>query len=150
MVKLLRRWRARLIALQPLVQRDFSLRARFAAFTLTVCFAIVAVFVVDAIHERDVATSVARTAAENLAESLAQQASDTFDADSGALRSIAQQVRRQGIGERARLDLRDTMAALTSAMPRIQLLAVFDERGRIIASNLSAHPVGLPTIADRT
>jgi len=100
--------------------------------------AIIGMFAADALHERAVATVVARRAAENLAESLAQQASDTFEAVDGALLALSERVETDGTGPAARDRLRDSMAALVTTMPRLHGLLIVDERGRLVVSNGSS------------
>jgi len=126
-----------------------SLSNGFVAFAVTICLAISAAFVVNIIHERDVAVGVARRGAENLSESLAQQASETFDAADGALRVLSQHIENKGAGLPARVRLRSTMAALIAALPRIHSLAVADEHGRVVVSNSSVTGVQLPSVFDR-
>jgi diguanylate cyclase (GGDEF)-like protein len=129
--------------------RNVSLRVRFCAFAITVCMTIIAVFIADAVHERNVATEVARRAADDVAQSLAQQASDALDGASGALDTVAASVAEQGTGQASRLRLKDTMSGLVAALPRMTFLAIFDERGRLVVSNLAVNGSRLPMVANR-
>ncbi len=127
----------------------FSLRASFAVFAIVVSLAIVAVFAGDAVRERAIATRVARKAAENLAESLAQQGSDTFDAADGALTVLTKRVRRDGIGRDARSDLTNTMSTLVATLPRIHLLVVFNASGRCVAQSIGWCGRASPRVQNR-
>jgi diguanylate cyclase (GGDEF)-like protein len=103
------------------------------------------VFVTSSLHSRGVAVGVARLGAENLAESLARQASDTFEAVDGALLAIAERVENDGTGPLQRGRLRESMAALVTTMPRLHGLLVLDERGRLVVSNSST--AGRPDVS---
>lgn len=130
-------------------RRKPSLALSFAGFSVFVCLLATALCVIDVMHARRVAVEVARREAENLAQSLAQQASDTFDAADGALRTLAEMVERNGTKPAERKSLQDTLDALIATMPRINNLAIADERGQLVVSKLSAPDGRMPTVADR-
>ncbi len=125
------------------------MRAWLAALMLLVGSAIVTSYVVGALQARAVAVDVARRAAENLAESLSDQAADTFEAIDEVLLTFSQRVNNLGNGNAARLQLRDDLAALVATMPRIHRMDVIDARGRFLVSNISATPAWLPSVKDR-
>jgi diguanylate cyclase (GGDEF)-like protein len=126
-----------------------SLRVWFGAFAFIFCSAIVALFALDALHERMVAVGVARRAAENLAASLAQQASDTLEGADGALRALVMLRGNGDISPGERRRLHDTMTALMRTLPRIHDLLIADANGRLVVSNFSATGIGWPPVTDR-
>jgi diguanylate cyclase (GGDEF)-like protein len=125
------------------------LGAWFAGCALAIGVAIIMAFVYNSIHERDVAVGVARNAAGNLVESLAQQASDTFDAVDSALRIIQARVESRGTGLPARVRLNGTMSALSTMLPRIHFILVADGRGKFVVSSFAVTGRGQPDLTDR-
>jgi diguanylate cyclase (GGDEF)-like protein len=118
----------------------FLMRGWLIAFALLISGMMASLFAANILHERSVAVSVARRGVENLAESLALQAGDTFEAVDGALLSIAQRVENDGMGQAQRDGLRESMAGLVTTMPRLHGLIVIDAYGRFVVSNSSAAP----------
>jgi diguanylate cyclase (GGDEF)-like protein len=114
------------------------LRGPLVAFALLICLVMAGMFGLDILHERSVAVSVARSGAQNLAASLAQQADDTFEAVNGVLLAISSRVQSTPLQALDRERLRDVMAALVTTMPRLHDLFVVDRRGRLVASNSSS------------
>jgi diguanylate cyclase (GGDEF)-like protein len=108
------------------------LRAMLGAGAILLCVLISLILIVDEIHDREVAVTVASRAAANLAGSLAQQASDTFEATNCAL---------FGLGERAAGgpapggSLSEWMAMQVVMVPRLHQLLVVDKGGRVRASS---------------
>jgi diguanylate cyclase (GGDEF)-like protein len=115
-----------------------SLRSSFAAFAIFVCCVMTAACIVNLMHARAVAVGVARREAENLAQSLARQDADTFEAVDGALLALAQSIERNGTSASERDRLRESMAALVTTMPRLHGLSIVDASGRLVVSNTSA------------
>jgi len=113
------------------------LQTMLAAGAILLCLLISMILIVDEIHDRAVAVTVASRAAANLAESLAQQASDTFEATNCAL---------FGLGERAAGgpspggSLSEWMAMQVMMVPRLHQLLVIDKRGHIRASSDAGAP----------
>jgi diguanylate cyclase (GGDEF)-like protein len=126
-----------------------SLRGLIFASALCVCAALVVSYTVAIVHARRTAVAVARREAENLALSLSDQASDTFEAVNEILLMFSQRVKTLGTGSAARLELRDELAALVATMPRIHRLDVIDSRGRFFVSNISGTPEWLPSVKGR-
>ena len=120
--------------------RELSLQRSFRAFALFTSLAVLGVFTVGLVHDRNIAAAAARRSAENLAQSFAQQASDTLESVDGVLLAIGKEVESSGTGPVARSRLRESFAALVTTMPRLHDLYVLDERGRIVVSNASALP----------
>jgi len=118
--------------------RELSLRGWLAVFALCVCSAVSAVFAVNTLHERTVAVADARRAAENVAESLAQQVSDTLEGVDGGLLALSERVANDGTAPLARDRLQEAMADLATTMPRVHGLLIVDEHGQLLASNVSA------------
>jgi diguanylate cyclase (GGDEF)-like protein len=116
------------------------LRTWLAVSSVTICLAIVAVFVLGTLHARDLAIETARNSAENLAASLYGQASDTFEAVDAVLLTLSERVEMNGTAAAQRIRLRDSMAALVTNLPALRSLGVFDEHGRSLSTNLSATP----------
>jgi diguanylate cyclase (GGDEF)-like protein len=118
------------------------LQTMLAAGAVLLCLLISMILIVDEIHDREVAVSVANRAAANLAESLAQQASDTFEATNCAL---------FGLGERAAGgpapggSLSEWMAMQVMMVPRLHQLLVIDERGHVRASSDAGAPALSPS-----
>jgi diguanylate cyclase (GGDEF)-like protein len=120
-----------------------SLRGWLTAFALLVCFAVIAVFAVNTVHEREIATGVAGRTAQNLAEALAQQASDTVEAVDGGLLTLSERVQNDGTGPQGRDGLQEAIAGLASTMPQLHGLFVVDDQGRLLASGFAAAPSDL-------
>ncbi len=114
-----------------------------------VCAALIASYAVNTLHARATAQSGARRAAENLALSLSDQASDTFEAINEVLLGAAQRVNAVGLGSSVRVQLRDDFAQIVANMPRIHRLDVIDAQGRFVVGNISATPDWLVGVADR-
>lgn len=126
-----------------------SLRGWIAAAAMCVCAVLVVSYAIAIAHARTTAVGVARREAENLALSLSDQASDTFEAVNEILLMFSQRVKTLGNGDAARLELRDELAALVATMPRVHRLDVIDARGRFLVSNISGTPEWLPSVKDR-
>jgi len=89
-------------------------------------------------HAREVAVESARREADNLAQSLAQQASDTVEIAEGALAEIVGRVEMEGTSPEARVLLSEDMAQAIVAMPRLHMLLIVDEKGRLLLDATSS------------
>jgi diguanylate cyclase (GGDEF)-like protein len=124
-------------------------RVLLCVFSFFVCSALIASYAFSTVHARSTAVSTARRTAENLALSLSDQASDTFEAVNEVLVTVTQRIQAVGLGSATRAQLRDDFAELVTTMPRIHRLDVLDAHGRFVVSNISATPNWLPPLADR-
>ncbi len=114
-------------------------RLVLVACTLLICMLTTVVVGSDIEHERAVATESARRSAANLAQSLAQQASDTFEATNCALYGLADRI--AGGGTQARPDaIADWIAMQSMMTPRLYQIFAIDASGRLRASNYSGLP----------
>ena len=121
-----------------LPDQGLSARASLAILTLSVSVLIVAVFLWNLYYERNVAIENAGRAAINLTDSLAQQASDSFEAVDSTLLAVADRVENEGTSAAQRGQLRDAMAAQIATMSRLHELIVVDSHGRQLLDNQSA------------
>jgi diguanylate cyclase (GGDEF)-like protein len=119
------------------------------AFSFSVCMVLIASYAVGTAHGPAAAEASARREAENLALSLTDQATDTFDSADNVLLTLAQRVRALGSREADRLKLRDDLAEIVATMPRLHRLDVIDAQGHFLVSNISATPDWMPSVADR-
>ncbi len=115
-----------------------SLGAWLIACTSVLCLSLMAFGISGGIFTYGNAVGEAQKNANNLTQSLAQQASDTFEALDGVLLGLAGRVEVEGTGPAARQQLSESMAALVTAMPRLHDLFILDARGRLVVSNGSA------------
>ena len=120
--------------------RSVSLRDRLRIFVACVGCALVANCAVAMVHEREVALNVARRDTANLAEALADQASDTLEAAGGTVLALGDRVEIGGTGRRVRDDLRASMEQTVLAMPRLHALVIIGDRGHRLLDNSSAEP----------
>jgi diguanylate cyclase (GGDEF)-like protein len=117
---------------------ELPLAPSVIGFAFVVALAVLGVFASNAIRAHDLAETVAYREAQNLAESLAQEAADTFEAVDGVLLAVATRVETGGTTDAERMSLQASMAAIVSTMPRLEGLLIIDERGRLVVSNTSA------------
>ncbi len=117
---------------------EFRARVWLAGFALVICGLMIGLFTIDGLHARNGALAVARSGAQNLSESLAQQAGDTFEAIDGVLLAIAGRVESSTMTPLERDRLRAVMTALAGTMPHLHDLLVIDGQGRLVASNTAA------------
>jgi diguanylate cyclase (GGDEF)-like protein len=109
-----------------------SLRTLLTAGTILVCLVLCTTFLVDGTRDREVAVTAAGRAAANLADSLAQQVSDTLEATNCALFGLAERVTG---GPAPGDSLSQWMAMQVMMVPRLHQLLVIDERGNVRANS---------------
>lgn len=125
-----------------LPNQGLSARASLAILTVSVSVLIVTVFIWNLLYERSVAIENATSTAVNLTESLAQQASDSFEAVDSALLAVVDRVESDSMSPDQRERLRAAMASQVATMSRLHRLIVVDEHGRQMLDDESS--IGRP------
>jgi diguanylate cyclase (GGDEF)-like protein len=133
-----RRSRSHPARVTGLPDQGLSARESLAILTASVTVLIVAAFLWNLCYERGVAVDNAGRAAINLTDSLAQQASDSFEAVDSALLALTGRVETDGTDDAQRARLREAMAAQIATMSRLHQLIVADSHGRQLLDNNSA------------
>jgi diguanylate cyclase (GGDEF)-like protein len=106
-------------------------------FVLLVCTIVVAITAWSIWNARALELREVDVATANMARALAQHADDAFRAADITLVSVAERVARDGTSPRALLRLHSHLELLTSALPELAGLRVFDKNGNLLVSSRS-------------
>ena len=111
-----------------------------AAFVALVCVAIVALSAWREWASRDAALQNAEVDVANLAQSLSQQAGDTFELADTILIGLVNRLETDGTGSAARARLKTIVDLRKATMTRLRGLFVYDKTGRWLVTTEDCRP----------